>query len=208
MWLVCEGRFRVERSVVMSAYVGGFERVYLSMGWRRSNIGLIYKGYRRVAEGMPDDDGSYDAEAIADNLSEKQVDLLLEFDEHEHRNSKQLRAETGIDTTTVNNQFRRVSFNFVDEGLMSFTGYDERETTPGNNHPTKYQITEKGRTVLDVFRQRDIENSVDLNKFDELRDEVERAEKERDKLRADMVELEERFDGLKGWVKDNVRASR
>lgn len=135
-------------------------------------------------------------EEIADNLSRKRVDLILAFDGHEKLNTKNLRLATGYDNNTVNYHMKRANTSLLNSGLATRVGIDEDANTSGSQ-PAEWKLTDTGQDVLDVFRQREIDDSVDISKFDEIRDEVERGRKEREKLRSDHKELEQRFEALK-----------
>lgn len=168
---------------------------------------------------MAEEQSDPDPSAIASNVSGKKAEILLAFQDHVVLNSKDIREATDIKSTTVNHHMRRASGCLVDRGLFEFTGYDEAASTRGGGQPSEYQITPLGRRVLDVFREREIEKSVDISKFDELRDEVEslrgevgKAKRERDRLRGKIeaneeeigrveMSLNDRMDGFREFLK-------
>ena len=131
-------------------------------------------------------------EAIADDVSDIQRKLLLEYDGHDVRNTKQLRegTEEGIDNNKINYHMKRASPSLIDQGLVEFIGYDEEETSRGKGQPAMYAITDLGSSVLTVFRQREAKTEADVSRVDELEGTVERLEEENNRIRERLNEAE------------------
>lgn len=179
----------------------GVGPLYRCRAWRGSAyLTLSFNTLSIGRAGVQELESHVDPETIADNLSKPRANLLLEFEDDEPRNTPQLRDAIEGDRNSVRFHMVRSNKSLQEWGLAECIGYDEDADTPGDNDPYLYTLTDRGREVREVYRERAIETAVDISKFDELRDEVESLRGEVEKAEKERVRLREERDRMRGKI--------
>lgn len=139
---------------------------------------------------------SEETERIADNLSEKQRQILCVFELGEELSTRDITRETGYTNQVVGHHMKNT---LVDRGFVENTGTDDSTRYPRS--PLLYQLTDWGQDVLDVFRQRRAKTEADISRVDELSVSVERLEKENEELRSRLSDTEDQLEKHREAIK-------